>query len=35
MGFDGTATSLVAIRLCSYGLLGYSLFYLAMSIGKW
>ncbi|CAN0251449.1 unnamed protein product, partial [Scytosiphon promiscuus] len=37
MGSDAGATTaaLTAVRVASYALLGYSLFYLAMFIGKW
>lgn len=36
MGSAGaTGVALTAIRFASYGMLGYSLFYLAMFIGKW
>lgn len=35
MSTDCAAASLVAIRLCAYGLLGYALFYHTMYIGKW
>ena len=32
---DGTAIALASIRFVSYVMLGWSMFYLAMSLGKW
>ena len=32
---DATAVALTSIRILSYAMLGWSLFYLAMSLGKW
>ena len=32
---DATETALTGIRVVSYGMLGWALFYLAMSLGKW
>lgn len=35
MGDGATSAALLAVRLLSYSMLGYSLFYLAMYFGKW
>lgn len=35
MGDVATSAALWSIRALSYSILGYSLFYLAMSLGKW
>lgn len=32
---DATAVALTSIRVLSYAMLGWALFYLAMSLGKW